>query len=333
MVPFRRRSRDPATRIFFAADLHGSEVAFRKFLAAPAFYDTDVLVFGGDLMGKALVPVVRAGTGYVAEFHGQHHELDGGDALEAFVRSVETAGFYWAVVDRDEYAGLRADPLAVRGLFDRLARGRLASWIELAEERLAGTPVRCYLTGGNDDTPSLVSLLGEAEGEHVVACEGRVVELDGRHTMVTVGYSTPTPWDTPREVGEEVIAAAIEASVANVPDPARCVFNLHAPPIGSVLDRVVKLERTGTGPDALRPVHHQGRLVYTSAGSRAVREAIERYQPVTGLHGHVHESPGRIRIGRTHCFNPGSEYGQGILRGVIVAIRDGRLVGYQHTSG
>src|SRR5439155_13851703 len=112
----------------------------------------------------------------------------------------------------------------VKGRFDDLARERLASWIALAEEELAGTDVRCYLTGGNDDTPEVLTVLDEAQGEHVVACEGRLVDLDGVHTMITVGYSSPTPWDTPRERSEEEIAAAIEDSATRVPDPSRCLF-------------------------------------------------------------------------------------------------------------
>ena len=63
-----------------------------------------------------------------------------------------------------------------------------------------------------------------------------------------------------------------------------------------------------------------------SVGSTAVRAAIERYQPMLGLHGHVHESPGTEKLGGTLCINPGSDYGDGVLRGAIVDLEAERGV-------
>jgi Icc-related predicted phosphoesterase len=327
-----RRAPGSETRIFFASDLHGSEAAFRKFLRAASFYGAEALVFGGDLMGKALVPVVRDGGGWRARFLGEDQAFDD-DGLRAFARRVEATGLYWRAMDREEYEALRADPLLLGALFRDLAAQRLAAWLAVAEERLAGTGVRMYLTGGNDDEPAVLAVLDAHRGDHVVACEGKVVDLDGRHTMITVGWSTPTPWGTPREASEEDIARAIEVSVARVPDPGRCLFNVHVPPADSPLDQCVRVEPPSAPGELPRPVRVNGRPVLTHVGSRAVREAILAYQPLAGLHGHVHESPGRVRLGRTECFNPGSEYGQGLLLGVILTLRDGRVVGYQHTSG
>lgn len=328
----KRLPKGRPTRIFFAADVHGSEATFRKFVNSARFYEADVLAFGGDLMGKAMVPIVSEPDGTRrAELNGLVHTLDDLDAVRAFVRSVETMGFYWALMDRDEYEALQEDSDAVEKLFVRLARERLTSWIGFAEERLAGSGVRCYVTGGNDDTPEVLTVLDEADQQNVVPCEHRVVELDGRHTMITVGYSTPTPWDTPREASEEDLARFIDQSAAKLPDPGRSVFNLHVPPLDSGLDRCLKLE--SSAKELPTPVKDAGRPVYYGAGSRAVREAIRRYQPVAGLHGHIHESPGQIRYGRTRSFNPGSEYGRGVLSGLLLSIRDGELVGYQHTTG
>jgi Icc-related predicted phosphoesterase len=324
------RSRGRPTRVFFAADIHGSQVVFRKFLSTAAFYGVDALVFGGDLMGKALVPIVRDGDRFRARFQGRDEEFDT-DGLDAFTRSVELPGFYWKVFDHDGYVAVDADPLAKLGLFHRLASARLAEWLELAEGRLAGTGVRLYMTGGNDDEPAVLETLDRHDGEHVVASEGRLVELDDVHTMITVGLSTPTPWYTPREASEQEIAAAIDTAAAEVPDVSRCVFNLHCPPKDTPIDTCLKLEVV---PGELpRPIRSGGRFLTTGGGSRAVRDAVERYQPLVGLHGHIHESGGRFRIGRTQTFNPGSEYVQGVLQGVIVSIRDGRLVSYQHTQG
>ncbi|HEV2950599.1 MAG TPA: metallophosphoesterase [Actinomycetota bacterium] len=318
------------TRVFFAADIHGSQVTFRKFLAAADFYGVDALVFGGDLMGKALVPIVRKNGGFGATFQGRDEEFEQ-DGLEVFTRAVEQPGFYWKVFERDEYEAIEADPLARHGLFHELASTRLAEWIELAEDRLRGTGVRLYMTGGNDDEPAVLETLDQHEGEHVVASERRLVELDGEHTMITVGLSTVTPWDTPREASEEEIARTIETAAAMVPDIGRCVFNLHCPPKDTPIDTCLKLEvRPGELP---RPIREAGQFLTTGGGSLAVKEAIERYQPLVGLHGHIHESGGRFRIGRTQTFNPGSEYVQGVLQGVIVSLKRGKLASYQHTQG
>jgi len=329
----RRSARTRPTRLFFAADLHGSEPTFRKFLGAAAAYQADALVFGGDIMGKALVPIVLENGTYQAHFQGTDHAFEQ-DGLAAFTRSVEVPGFYWQVMGREEYEAADGDPLATMGLFQDQASRRLAAWIDLAEERLRGTGVRLYLTGGNDDDPTVLQELDRSDGEHVVACEGRVIDLDGEHTMITVGLSTVTPWDTPREATEEEIAEAIERSVGGVPDVERCVFNLHCPPKDTPIDTCLLLDTTNLAPGELpRPVRRGGRFVTTGGGSVAVREAISRYQPVVGLHGHIHESLGRFRLGRTPCFNPGSEYVQGALQGWLVAIRGGRVTAYQHTSG
>jgi uncharacterized protein len=326
------RSKGRPTKVFFAADLHGSQITFRKFLNAAAFYGCDALVFGGDLMGKALVPIVRTGDRCRARFNGTDHEFDAAD-LRTFTDSVERAGFYSTVLEPDEYAATSADPLAIRGLFQELAAQRLRAWLALAQERLQGTGVRMFLTGGNDDEPAVLDVLGEADGELVVACEGEVAQLDDEHTMITVGLSSYTPWDTPREADEPEIAAAIDRSVASVPDLSRCVFNLHCPPKDTPLDTCVKLRPASEPGGMPTPIRAGGRFVTTGGGSAAVREAVKRYQPLVGLHGHIHESGGRFRLGRTQCFNPGSEYALGVLQGWIVALKAGKLAAYQHTSG
>ena len=322
--------RPKTTSLFYAADLHGSQVAYRKFLSAARFYGVDALVFGGDLMGKALVPIVRSNGGYQAYFHGRDQEF-GEDGLAEFIEAVELPGFYWRVFERDEYAAIEDDPMAKHGLFHELASARLEEWLTLAEDRFAGSGVRLYLTGGNDDEPSVLEALERHDGEHVVACEGELVDLDDEHTMVTVGLSTYTPWETPREASEEEIAQAIDETVATVPDISRCVFNFHCPPKDTPIDTCLKLEVV---PGELpRPIRDGGHFLTTGGGSVAVRESIERYQPLVGLHGHIHESGGRFRIGRTQTFNPGSEYVQGVLQGVKLTLKGGKLASYQHTQG
>jgi hypothetical protein len=189
-----------------------------------------------------------------------------------------------------------------------------------------------FLTGGNDDAPAVLAVLDEEEDDRIVSSEGTVVDLDGEHTMITVGWSTPTPWDTPREASEDQIGRAIDDSVGGVPDVSRCVFNLHCPPKGTLIDECLKLRVDAPG-ELPRPIREGGRFLKTHGGSSAVAEAIGRYQPLVGLHGHIHESPGRVSIGRTRCFNPGSEYGQGRLDGVLLELAGTDVLRYQRTSG
>ena len=332
-MPFWKKGKQGGepTRLFYATDIHGSEVTFRKFLNAARFYEVDALVYGGDLMGKLLVPIVRdSGNTWRASLQGQQHHLKSPQERDAFIKRLDTLGFYPYECDPEEYSTYEGNQEAIDDLFDRLARERLAAWVELAEERLAGTQIRCYLCGGNDDTDEVLSALDELPQERVVACEERAVPLDDEHTMVTVGYSTPTPWNTPRERSEEEISEAIAKVMAEVEDASRTVFNFHAPPLDSGLDTCMKLDASVWPPKA---VLQNGQPVYYGGGSRAVTEALEKHQPVVGLHGHIHESRGVARFGRTPAFNPGSEYGEGVLRGVIVAIRGGEVVGQQFTSG
>lgn len=332
-MPFWKKGRTGGepTRIFYACDIHGSEPTYRKFLNAAKFYEVDALVFGGDLMGKLLIPIVREADGtYRARLQGQNHHIRGGDEMEMFKATLQTLGFYWQEMEPDEYRTYEGRQDRIDTLFDVLAKERLADWVALAEERLEGTGVRAYLCGGNDDTDEVLSALDEGPRDRVVNAENRVVPIDDEHVLVTVGYSTPTPWQTPRERTDPEIAKVIEKVVADVPDPSRAVFNFHCPPLDSSLDTCLKLDASVWPPT---PVIENRQPVYYGAGSQAVTDALRQYQPTVGLHGHIHESRGMNRYGRTPAFNPGSEYGEGVLRGLIVAIRGGEVVGHQFTSG
>jgi Icc-related predicted phosphoesterase len=68
-------------------------------------------------------------------------------------------------------------------------------------------------------------------------------------------------------------------------------------------------------------------------GSKAVRAAIERYQPLVSLHRHVHESRAASKLERTVCINPGSEYGDGNLRACLVNLKGNKLQNYQLITG
>jgi Icc-related predicted phosphoesterase len=232
-------------------------------------------------------------------------------------------------MDENEYRVLTEQPDEVNKLFYKLARERLSSWVELAETRLQGTGIKCFVTGGNDDDPEVLEALKEGR-ESFIGCEEKIVQIDEDHTMASVGFSNPTPWKTPREIPDEKLGEIIESMCTQVKDFEHCIFNFHVPPLDSTLDSCPKLDWTTDPPS---PIMIGGQMVYAGAGSQAVRKAIETHQPMLSLHGHIHESQAVIKIGRTTCINPGSEYGEGILRGCLVTFADGKIEGFQMTSG
>jgi hypothetical protein len=316
-----RRSKSGQCRVFFAADIHGSERCFRKWLNAAQVYEVDVLVFGGDIAGKVLVPIVAnsLGTGYTVSLHGRTVQVESGQALTELQAQLRAAGRYSAVLTQEEkhhYDDNAKD--VAEDLFPAAVRGVLTDWVTLAEERLAGWHVPAYVMLGNDDYPDLTDAL--LSGVNMVNAEDKIVELPGGFEMISLGYSNPTPWNSPRELGEDALRDRINAMAEHLERPERAVFNLHCPPRGTHLDQAALLDAD------FRPVVKGGQMAITSVGSTAVRDAIERYQPMVGLHGHVHESPGAQRLGRTLAINPGSEYGDGVLRGLLLNLDEKRGV-------
>jgi len=241
-----------------------------------------------------------------------------------------TLGFYHQIMDEDEFKALQNDPAAIDALFHQLARQRLSDWVELAETRLNGTGIKCFVTGGNDDDPEVLDAIHRQGTQSFFACENMVAQIDDDHTMISLGYSTLTPWKTPREVADEELGGMIENLVKNIAELNKCIFNFHDPPIDSTLDTCPMLDWNTDPP---QPITQAGQMVMHGAGSKSVRAAIEKYQPMLGLHGHIHESQGVARIGRTTCVNPGSEYGEGALRGCLINISAGAVESYQMTKG
>ncbi|MEM0117427.1 MAG: hypothetical protein QXV32_03175 [Conexivisphaerales archaeon] len=314
------------TRIFFVSDVHGSERCFRKFLNAAKFYNANILILGGDITGKALVPVVQISDDkYRLNFQGQEMTVKKKE-LQDYLTSMRNNGLYYFMTTPDELQKLADDPQAVEKIFMDQMLSVLRSWMELANERLKGSDVICYISPGNDDKFEMDSLLKDTE--HVINPEDRVVELPGGYEMITLGYANPTPWKSPREVSEEKLLEMIERLAVQLKNPQTSIFNLHVPPFGTELDKApavnsqLEYERSGLGM-----------VKVVNVGSKAVRASIEKYQPLLGLHGHIHESRGFSWLGRTLCLNPGSDYGEGMLRGALVDLEDGRVKEFMLTSG
>jgi Icc-related predicted phosphoesterase len=298
--------------LFFATDLHGSEVCFRKWLAAATAYRADTLIMGGDITGKVIVPVHARNGHRIARWRDVDHRLETDAELQAFTRKVADAGAYVWHVDPDEASQVFADDDATEQLFARLTAERVRAWVEIAEERL-GEGVQAYMIPGNDDAREVDEEL--ERGRRVRNADERVVWLDDWLPMVSYGDSTPTPWDSPREVSEAEYGHRVEALAAQLDDPCRAIFNLHVPPYASQLDLAPSLDE-----DKRIRYSTAGDMILAPVGGHSVRACIERFEPLLSLHGHVHEGRGRTKIGRTVCFNPGSDYQQGVLRGVLVRV-------------
>jgi Icc-related predicted phosphoesterase len=312
------------TTLFFATDVHGSDICWKKFISAGKFYGADIIILGGDMTGKAVVPIIhQGGDVYKSVLLEQESILRGEDQVAEMVKNIKSRGYYPYRTTPDEMKELNANPDRVDGIFHNEVLATAEQWLAYADEKLEGTGIRCYVAPGNDDMFELDDLIRTSR--HVQLVEGEVVALDRHHEMISSGWSNVTPWHTYREEADDKLRARFDAMLSQLKDPRNSVFNLHVPPYGSTLDDVPELTEDLTpklGGRSLIPV-----------GSHAVRDVIKEYQPLLGLHGHIHEGKGAVRIGKTLCINPGSMYEQGRLLGAVVNLARNKVKSYILTTG
>lgn len=303
--------------VFYVADIHGSDICFRKWLNAGRFYGADVLIIGGDLTGKILLPICPAsgssGGGWTALWKDRQQRLETRREVDELIRAARNEGAYGFLTTPDEIEEIRGSIERERAVFLRLKLEALEEWLTLADERLAGRPTRALVMPGNDDPPDLDVLLAGATSLRDV--HGLTTELAAGIWMASRGESTPTPWNTPREVPDEALGDRVRAVVEALPEQGVTIWNLHMPPRDTGIDRAPKLDAglrvqyDGSGEPIMLPV-----------GSTSIRELIAERQPTIALHGHIHEGRGRYRIGRTIGLNPGSQYQDGVLLGVLLRV-------------
>ncbi len=310
-------SRGPDTRIFFATDIHGSETCWKKFLNAGKHYEAKAIILGGDMTGKALVPIVEQGSGrWRATLLENRRTFESEDEVKEFENSVRQRGYYPFRTTPDEMAELEADENLREELFHKEMLGTVERWMRMADEKLEGTGIECFVSPGNDDQFEVDEIISSAK--RVRLAEGRVIEF-GDFQMVSTGWANRTPWDTYREEDEDVLAERLRKMTSQVTaPPEKTVYNFHCPPHGTGLDDAPEIDADMRPKDAGRST--------VPVGSTAVREAIEEGQPALALHGHIHEARGNTRIGRTLCINPGSSYEQGQLLGAVVDLDGGKKV-------
>ena len=314
------------TRLLYASDFHGSEAFFRKFLGAALQYKAEVLIVGGDVTGKAMIPVIHQGDGrYEAHLFGRNESPATPAELEKLKQTITNVGFYPLVLERPEAEALEADQGRMARRFEQEMIARVRAWMTLAEEKLGPKGIHLYFMPGNDD---IFAIDAAIEGyEHIHNPDGRRFWIDDDHELVGVSYANLTPWRCARDVSEEVLAAKLEQAVALLEAPERAVLVAHVPPFDSGIDVCPELD------DNLQIVHRGGHVLMKPVGSPAVRAAIEKARPLLTLHGHIHEAPGHTRIGPTLCINAGSEYTEGILKAAIINLERDRVKGHVLISG
>jgi Icc-related predicted phosphoesterase len=316
----------PLTRIFFTSDVHGSDVCFLKFINAGKFYQAHVLILGGDITGKMIVPIVELHNGtFTSEFLGTTRTLKTKEQRDGLENDIRNSGYYPYVTTPEEMKELSNDVKLRDELFLRVMVDGVKRWVQLAEERLKGTTIKCYISPGNDDSFMIDEVLKSSSV--VLYPEDQVVQIDDHHEMITSAWTNPSPWKTPREAPEEKITHILEQMTSKVERMENCIFNLHAPPYNTTIDVAPELDET------LKPKISGTEAKMIHVGSVAVRAAIEKEQPLLGIHGHIHESQGFIKIGRTVCINPGSDYSEGILRGALININEKEIRSYLLTQG
>jgi Icc-related predicted phosphoesterase len=320
------RSAASTASLYYSSDIHGSERLWRKFLKAASFYSSDALIMGGDLTGKALVPIFRSEDGrtHEAQFLGERRSASSPKQLEELLESIRFNGMYPWIGTAQQISEHQSDEELRCHLIDRVLADEMRRWVELADERLANSPAKAYVMAGNDDPWFIDPILEESR--YLSACDDRVVMV-GTHEMLSSSYANRTPWDSHRELDEDDLYQRLRSLAEQLERPRSAIFNLHAPPYASGLDLATKID------GEFKVVLEGGQVAGMPVGSTAVRQLIEEYQPVLALHGHIHESRAEAYIGETLTLNPGSEYNRGRIHGVVVRMCETSVSSHQFVVG
>jgi Icc-related predicted phosphoesterase len=308
-------------RLMYVADIHGSETVWRKWINAQSMYEIDVSILAGDLSGKVIVPIVKQEDGsYICRHEGRVDKASDTGELEAITSRLKTRGIYPYLTTQEEVDALKANPDKVEVLFQQVINDELDRLLTLTEKIIQDdkTVVVCP---GNDDIKEMDKTI--ERHQKIINPLGKVVRLPMGYEMISMDYSNPTPWKTPRECSEDELWKKLEALPPMTSGNwKKIICNFHCPPYGTRLDLAPKLDKT------LRPVYNLGIPEFINVGSTSIRKFLEKYQPILSLHGHIHESTGTENIGETMAMNPGSEYTAGILKGVIVELNESGLVNW-----
>jgi len=319
-----KRKKEPQTRILFATDMHGSEGVWRKFLNASAMLKVDLAICGGDLTGKMIVPVVERKDGKYAYYHlKKTHTIDS-SGLEKAMKDIRGIGYYPYLTNESTYEEMTKNPKKVDEVFHKVMTSTIKNWLDLIPQKVP-SETKVAVCPGNDDRSPVDEVVNNHK--HVINGEGKVIEVDDSHEMISCGWVNPSPWKTTREEEDDKLEERLERYISQLKNVESAIFNFHAPPYQTKLDEAPLLDKD------LNPIIQSGSVVMVPVGSKAVRKMIEKYQPFLGLHGHIHEASGSMKMGRTYCVNPGSEYAEGILRAFLIEFKGNQITKLQRIEG
>jgi Icc-related predicted phosphoesterase len=313
------------TRVLFCTDVHGSETVYRKFLNASKMYKADVAIIGGDITGKGLALISNRNGTYDSDLLGRRWSAQNENELQGIIKEFRKRGYYIHIAEPTAVEEVRSSRQKAEEILQQEILKTVKEWVQLAEERLKDAGVKCYISPGNDDVYEIDAVLDSSD--FVVNPEAKVITLADRYEMATLGNVNITPWNCPRDVTEEKLSEMMNELLSKINNHGRAIFNLHAPPYDTYLDVAPELNKD------LKPVIKAGQPNMIHVGSASVRKAIEKYQPLLGLHGHIHESKAAQKIGRTICLNPGSSYSEGVLNAAIVLLKDDEAKEYMFVGG
>ncbi len=314
-------------RIFYSVDVHGAETVWRKWISAINIYECDCLMLCGDLAGKALVPIIDYGKGYSKSgYFGREVKLKSEEEILDWEQKLRNGGVYSCRINADELEEMKKNPDIVDATMKREVVQRMREWLELLCEKIDTSRVTSIVMPGNDDPQELDEAIKEFADRGIIYPTDKIVMLEG-HELISNEYVTPTPWDTPRETNEKGMKKMLEEKIGWLKDVHNSIWNIHCPPKDTDIDVAPKLSsdlKVQSGAGGIEMVH---------VGSQSVRDMIAKYQPMLSLHGHIHESSGFTYIGETLCINPGSEYGEGLLRGFVVELTPETVEKYWKVQG
>ena len=314
-------------KIFFSTDVHGATSIWRKWLKVPEIYGVDALMLCGDLTGKVLVPLIKQQNGTIkTSYFGQNFTLTNEAEVIEMEKRIEDSGAYSIRCSKDELETFQLEPQVVEKIIMEKICNRMEIWLESLLKKIDPMQVQVVVMPGNDDDVEIDSIIKSFVSEGIIWCLDEVIEIVGVET-ISLAHTNHTPWDTPREATEKELKRKINGLTEKLKNPGESIFNFHCPPYNTRLDLAPKLSKK------MKPVSGPNGIEYIHVGSKAVRTSIEKNQPILSLHGHIHESSGIEKIGKTVVINPGSEYGEGILRGYIIEFSNKALVNYYKVEG
>jgi len=315
--------------MFFAVDVHGSTAVWRKWVNVVNIYKVDVLILAGDLTGKAVVPIFDKNETYEATVLGRKYTAKGQEELQKIKDTIENMAYYYAIMTPNEANEVSKDPKRVDNLFRSAMIERLKKWLDLLLEKVDTKNTVAIVMPGNDDEQYIDETIKSYSDRNIIYPLDKTVPLPHNLELVSHEFSNPTPWNTPREADENKLYKIVEEKIkrSDVKDYSKAIFNFHCPPFNTNLDLAPKLDKN------MKIVYVGGKPMMIHVGSTSIRKLIEKYQPLLGLHGHIHESYANDKIGNSVVLNPGSEYTEGILRGFFIEFDSEGLKNYWKIEG